>query len=193
MQSNACLVNLCFNWNRLFAVFENCSTRQEIIKGKSKVLIDAIRHPLKQAGFKKPRPTTWYRNNPDTISVLNLQCSPWGPQYYINISLWLKALGQVENPLFYKCHVRLRWGVIIPDNDAPTEALLDLENTSISIEERTSKISSLIESYVIPFFDRTTTLKSLRKVNRTDPGVKMLILGVARPLLDERTEHDGEN
>ena len=161
--------------------------------GKSKVLIDAIRHPLKQAGFKKPRPTTWYRNNPDTISVLNLQCSQWGPQYYINISIWLKALGEVENPLEYQCHVRQRWGGIIPESESPPEALLDLENTSISDEERASKISSLIEKYVIPFFDRTTTLKSLREVYRTDARMKMHTYQVARPILEERTEHNGDD
>jgi hypothetical protein len=37
--------------------------------------------------------TTLRRDQAETIAVVNLQGSQWGGRYYVNVALWLKALG----------------------------------------------------------------------------------------------------
>lgn len=73
-----------------------------------RILVEAIGKPLKAAGFKK-KANTWFLNNDETIAVLNLQRSSYGPQYYINVGLWLKPLGEVDIPKEHHCHIRCRW------------------------------------------------------------------------------------
>lgn len=52
--------------------------------------------------------TTLHRDQPETIAVVNLQGSQWGGRYYVNVALWLKALGDADTPPENKCHIRTR-------------------------------------------------------------------------------------
>ena len=56
--------------------------------------IACISPRLKQAGFKKIR-HTWRKEYPETIAVFNVQGSQWGPKYYLNLAIYVKALGGV--------------------------------------------------------------------------------------------------
>jgi hypothetical protein len=98
-----------------------------------KILTDILGRQLKPAGFKRTA-DTWHLRNDDTILVLNLQKSPYGRQYYINIAAWLNALGAADVPKAHTCHIRCRWEDLVPNaNEKHLEKLLDLENTSTRI------------------------------------------------------------
>lgn len=152
---------------------------------QAKVLTEAFRQPLKVAGFKKAKSDTWIRRNPDTVSVLNVQKSNYGHQYYINVALWLNALGDVESPPEHSCPIRFRWELLIPQDCVSQKTLLDLEDTSMTDPERTMHIASILERYVLPFFSQTATLDGLRTTYRAKPWLKSHTIAKARPLLEE--------
>jgi len=58
---------------------------------------------LKVHGFKKQR-LNWHMDLPSSI-----QASPWGDgSYYINVGIYLKAIGGEPNPPHNRCHVQQR-------------------------------------------------------------------------------------
>ncbi|MCA1057555.1 DUF4304 domain-containing protein [Rossellomorea aquimaris] len=71
-------------------------------------LTDCLKPFLKKQGFKK-RQTTWRKTTVDLIYVLNIQGSQWNEEdYYINVAIYIKALGEEVNPPEYRCHIRNR-------------------------------------------------------------------------------------
>ena len=71
-------------------------------------LIDCLKPLLKREGFKKSK-TTWRKTTVDLISILNIQGSQWSEEdYYINVAIYIKALGEEVNPPEYRCHIRSR-------------------------------------------------------------------------------------
>jgi hypothetical protein len=67
----------------------------------------ALAQLLKPIGFKKRR-ATWHRATADTIQVVNVQGSQWGPEYYVNVGTYLRALGEEVAPPEFRCHIRSR-------------------------------------------------------------------------------------
>jgi len=116
---------------------------------------------LRETGFKV-RTNTWHKQCQDTILVVNLQKSQWGPQYYINLAVWVKQLGDASTPKEYQCHIRQR-ATDLPDKRAKTlERALDLEDESMSIEQREACIDELMRESAIPFLESLSTLEGIR-------------------------------
>jgi hypothetical protein len=71
-------------------------------------LLDQLKTDMKSRGFRKSR-TTWRKDLGDIIAVFNVQTSQWGTaDYYINLGVYLRCLGEHSAPPEYKCHVRTR-------------------------------------------------------------------------------------
>jgi len=71
-------------------------------------LTDCFKPVFKQHGFKKNK-TTWRKTTDDLIYVLNIQGSQWSNEdYYINVAIYIKALGTEINPPEYRCHISSR-------------------------------------------------------------------------------------
>lgn len=71
-------------------------------------LIECLKPVLKEQGFRKTR-TTWRKSTDDLVFVLNDQGSQWSTEdYYINVAIYIKALGTEQNPTEYRCHIRDR-------------------------------------------------------------------------------------
>src|SRR5262245_50495126 len=105
----------------------------------------AIKKPfeesLKNAGFTK-KSGSWYHDKSDAILVANLQKSNYGDQYYVNLAIWLKALGDAQYPKEHKCHIGLRL-----DSLASSEEITCFDGeSSIAAAERVSLIKLLVEN-----------------------------------------------
>jgi hypothetical protein len=70
-------------------------------------IIEVLKPHLKIAGFKKLR-ANWFKEVKDTILVFNAQGSQWGPEYYINLGIYIKVLGEELKPLVYRCQIQYR-------------------------------------------------------------------------------------
>lgn len=116
---------------------------------------------LKARGYKKSGPT-WRRRKDDAIQVLNLQKSQWGDSFYVNVGLYLTALGEEEQPTEYRCHVRCRAERLVPrEHFAELRGLLDF-TTDLSESDRYTKIRALIEHYLLAWLDANSTEVALR-------------------------------
>jgi hypothetical protein len=79
----------------------------------------------KEAGYTK-KSGYWYRRQAESIAVIGLQRSQYSRAYYLNVALWLLALGEAVAPKEHTCHVRTRADRLALDADAISTAL-DLE------------------------------------------------------------------
>ena len=71
------------------------------------LLVESMKPVFKEHGFKKTN-LTWRKETSETILVFNIQKSQWGPEFYINLGIYLKALGVEKKPPEYHCHVQSR-------------------------------------------------------------------------------------
>ena len=118
-------------------------------------------HELRGAGFKA-RGTSWYKHAPDTLLVVNLQKSLYGPQYYINLAAWVKQLGDAEAPKEYQCHIRVRATSLPTSNAEALGHALNLEDESMDTKQRESFIASFMREDVIPFLQSLGTWEGIR-------------------------------
>lgn len=69
---------------------------------------------LKKHGFRKQR-LNWRKNLGSAIAVLNVQMSSWGERnYYVNVGIYLKTLGDESSPTYNRCHVQQRLAADLP-------------------------------------------------------------------------------
>jgi len=108
---------------------------------------------LKEAGFHK-KSGTWYVEKEEVVVVANLQKSQWGLQYYINLEIWLKRLAEKKFPKENECHIRLRARSLPAIEDDFFNQTFDLENTTLTPEERYERICLIMRNIVIPFINR---------------------------------------
>lgn len=115
---------------------------------------------LKAQGFKKDG-ATWRKYYPETIGVVNIQGSQWGPQFYVNLGVLFRDMDQNEKPREYHCHIRLRLEGIVPDL-ARINQLLDFD-LPVPDEERSQELSALVTHYAIPFLEQFSTQVGARE------------------------------
>jgi len=127
-----------------------------------KNLNQAFGRLLKSEGFKKRRADSWYFESADTISVVNLQKSAYGGQFYVNVAVWLKPLGEAESPPEHKCHIRCRWESLIPQDERSIQRLLNVDDVSLSDQERIAEIENVMVHHVLPFLNKAASLSDLR-------------------------------
>lgn len=80
----------------------------------------------------------WYRRQEETIAVIGLQRSQYSNAYYLNVALWLLALGEAVAPKEHTCHVRTRADRLVANSDALTNAL--------NLNERAIERSTTLEA-----------------------------------------------
>jgi hypothetical protein len=124
-----------------------------------KTLKKAVAAPLDNVGFVR-KGQSWYLNGEDAIVVLNLQKSDWSEMYFMNIGIWLKALGEAVFPKENVCHLSYRAESLFPD-----QRQLVLEGLSLdsSNSETLSEIADFIKEHLIPFLKDCTYESNLRK------------------------------
>lgn len=115
----------------------------------------------KSAGLRR-KASTWYLRSDETIAVLNLQRSLYGPPYYLNVAVWLLALEPADTLREFKCHIRTRADRLVPaDLEARLSELLDLES-AIDDETRRVELLALLQMHVLPVMRASATLDGLR-------------------------------
>lgn len=130
------------------------STRSEV-----QVTIDEW---LRGEGFQKHK-GAWYRGTDEVVTVVDLQKSQYGPQYYLNIGLWFRAIEDLPFPKPVACHVVNRLSSELPDPASEDlDRLLDLE---VENPGRDAELRDLLDTYLAPLlgvFQDVATLRSPR-------------------------------
>ncbi|WP_426210634.1 DUF4304 domain-containing protein [Massilia sp. TWP1-3-3] len=127
----------------------------------------SIAPQLKALGFRK-QGQTWWLSNIETIGVINIQKSSFGPGVYINLGVYVKQLGQEERPPEYRCHVRARLEQIASDR---------FWNEIVSAESIAPPSASLIEAILgdgVAWLEQLSTLDGIRHYIRSG-GVEAVL------------------
>ena len=130
-----------------------------------KALCDAFKPHFKDQGFTK-KDATWYLGSEQAIHVFNIQTSQWSECYMFNAGIYLKALGSLETPPEYKCHIRTR----IPDrrfHEVDLQHLSDLADFSkveSGAEEKITELKNLIYPLVFDWFGRFRDTQNIKTV-----------------------------
>ncbi|MBK8255163.1 MAG: DUF4304 domain-containing protein [Polyangiaceae bacterium] len=148
---------------------------------KSDAVSMALSDLVVAAGFVRKR-DTWYRATEDLIQVLNVQKSRYGQQYYLNLGIWLKPLGEVQFPKENVCHVRIRARQLDEATRAEFEKCLDLDS-GITPEERENQIRRLVDDVVLPFFARCESIAQIRQVYNSGVLKRAAVLSTAQEFL----------
>ena len=136
----------------------------------------------KTAGGSK-KSGSWYVRNPETIVVLNLQKSNYSVSYFVNVAVWLNALGEADAPKESKCPVRTRLNELLPDSlDQRVDELLDL-NYAMDDESRRGELESLLQEHLFPAVKAASTLDGLRAGAGRHLVERSLATGPAQRLL----------
>ena len=133
------------------------------------------------AGFSK-NIGSWYRITDDVITVVELQKSQYGLQYYVNIALWLRPLGEASTPKEQVCHVRTRLSRLVGSEEGQLEALLDLD-VPMPEGQRARKLTSFLGVHLGPALEAVKCLTSLRDERGQKVVAASLVRGPARKLV----------
>lgn len=138
----------------------------------------------KAAGFTK-KSGTWCRRQSETIAVLELQKSQCGAQYYVNVALWLLALGEANCPKEHTCHLRSRLDELLPEHEDQLKIVLNLDNRILTEEARRAKFESILNGQLLALIDRSTTLDGVRELLSDSHLGLFLVTGSAQRVLEE--------
>jgi hypothetical protein len=126
---------------------------------------------------------SWYVRSPETIVVLNLQKSNYSVRYFVNVALWLNALGEADAPKENKCPVRTRLNELLPDLlDQRVDELLDL-NYAMDDESRREELEILLQAHLLPAVEASSTLAGLGAGAGRHLIERSLVTGPAQRLL----------
>ena len=135
-----------------------------------------IAQPLKALGFTK-KSDNWWRQSQDAVQVLNIQKSPYGERIYVNLGIYLKALGTETSPPERRCHVRIRLEQIADPG---------LWNEIASAAADTEPTPALIAAVVhdgCNWLSRLSTLAGVRDYIESDAAKNALVFASVRELL----------
>ena len=144
---------------------------------EQRVIVESIRSDLKAEGFRK-HGATWRKTFPQTILVLNIQKSQWGPQFYINLGVYLSALGPNAKPPEHRCHLRTRLSPLVAEG-SPLVECLDF-STRASDEERSRVVRDAVVNYGLPWLHARSTEDGVREQLVANAGPKSFVAASAK-------------
>ncbi len=147
-----------------------------------KTLKKSIAIPFEKAGFIK-RGQSWYLDGKDVIVMTSLQKSDWGNLYYINIGIWLKALGNSSFPNENQCHIGFRAESLFPEK---RELLFLSCSLDKSTPEMLPELSEFIERELVPFLRICVDLDQFSKLVSNGILKKGLVTKEARQYLSSK-------
>ncbi|SDA69258.1 DUF4304 domain-containing protein [Sinorhizobium sp. NFACC03] len=107
---------------------------------------DAVSSLLKPLGFRR-KSSSWYLENDETVLIVNVQRSQFGPQYYLNFSVVIRAISTVPQPKEYHGDIRFRLEETLPAHSHELcKKLLNLEYP-LSDDERSLRLVELIKRH----------------------------------------------
>jgi len=131
----------------------------------------SISYSFEKSNLYTKKGQSWYLDGKDSTIVVNLQKSNFNEEYFMNIGIWLKALGIATFPSFNKCHLYFRLEKLFPEDRALILNSLSLERTNSQLLD---DFSQFIILKMIPFLQHCTEENQLiefMKVGRFKNGI----------------------
>jgi len=135
-----------------------------------------IAPPLKALGFTK-KSNNWWKQGPETVQVLNIQKSPDGERIYVNLGVYLKALGTEITPPERRCHIQERLEYV-----ADPARWNEIAGAVADAEPTPALIAAVLEDGCA-WLNRLSTLAGIRDYIATDASRNTLVVASVRKLL----------
>jgi hypothetical protein len=132
----------------------------------SSIVLEWLNSALEEEGFVRVR-KSWYRDSAETIAVVNLDKSPYGGQFYVNLAASAKALAASSRPAEHHCHFRVRLDALSPDRATIAEAL-DLERP-MPQQDRQALIAAAISDLALPLLKECETVGGIARIISQHP------------------------
>jgi Domain of unknown function (DUF4304) len=118
---------------------------------------------LPEFGFNKQKPNNWYKSFPEVVQVVGLQKADWGDYYFVNLALWVKALGGNAAPKFHECHmIRRLDGIALHPNELAA-ALNEEDSWKMDEAERRRILRLELGNAQFSFFQNLSTVEEIRR------------------------------
>lgn len=141
------------------------------------IIVQALVETASRYGFRGVRAANFYREWPETICLLSLQKSSWGPQYYMNAAVWFTRLGKERRPKEYNCHIR--WRVNSQMEEKQSKALTQALNLQDPLpdDQRVSLIKDGVDAYGFRLLSRCDSEEAaLRVADECEPHVMVALV-----------------
>jgi hypothetical protein len=148
-------------------------------------LVTAVSKALKAAGFTK-RGDSWYLDTADAVQVVNLQKSTRGDQHYINLAIWVKALGDNPHPREHEGHVRIRLTSLPGVDRGALEQALNLEIAATDLDAKAKVVEEGLIRHALPFLRSLGTLDGLTTAIRNGQLESAIVDKAVRELVETR-------
>ncbi len=139
---------------------------------ENKLLQQALAPAFKAVGYRKIG-ATWRLDDNEFIRVFNIQGSQFSKTFYLNLGIYIRALGDSVAPTEAHCHVSRRLSDVVPSRER-LHALLDFEQP-IPNGQRTLELAGIIEQYAIPWLTNHASISSLRSLLAETGGRGLLV------------------
>lgn len=122
-------------------------------------IIKSINLATNNFNFRR-KSSTWFLDLPESIILMELQKSQWGRQYYINLAVWAKELGEpiAIPPKERICHLRTRLSQIASSRIG---VALDFADATLDEQDRAEIIRDEVSIYAIPFLLQCGTMSGI--------------------------------
>ena len=146
------------------------------MSGGREIIVQALVETASRYGFRGVRATNFYREWPETICLLNLQKSSWGPQFYLNAAVWFTRLGPERRPKEYNCHIIWRVDSLMTREQSKAfEEALNLDH-SIPNDPRSSLIKEGVDTYGFGLLARCESEEAALKIaSESGPNARVAL------------------
>lgn len=132
------------------------------------------RHGLRRKG------STLYVDLPDVIGMIKLRRSTWGGRSFVDIALWLRALGESDEPNEMDAHIRSNMEFLFPGEEEHLASLLRDEDWPDPETVRTQ-----LETYLDRAVAELCSLGTLEALACTREGERFLFRALRVTQADE--------
>ena len=137
-----------------------------------------IAQPLKVLGFTK-KSHNWWRQSQDAVQMLNIQKSSFGERIYVNLGIYLKALGTETTPPERRCHIQVRLEQI-----ADPGLWNEIASAAGDAEPTPALVTAVVEDGA-GWLGRLSTLAGVRDFIESDASKNALVFASVRELLSK--------
>ena len=133
--------------------------------------------------FFQKKGDSWYLNNGEIISIVNLQKSNYGNQFYVNLAFWINEIEESEYPKPYNSHIVIRLTSLFQERKEYFEEVFDLENPDYSDLERSVEIENIVTSQLIPLLNKAHTIAELKQLLKKGYFKNGMIMAIVEELI----------
>jgi hypothetical protein len=136
-----------------------------------KQLLGILDGELAKAGFHR-RSSTWYLDEGEIIKVVNLQKSSYSNTYYVNLCIYIKALGSaVKNPKEDECHIRTRLDSTLGQTPKKYDYLFDLSRVHVNEKDDETNLVECVRRGILPQLDRIRSREGILTIAAENPAI----------------------